>query len=204
MRSRLFVFINTNCKISNLLFYELFYFDMTSYTIFSVTLSLPEWFTCWPLCLCLKLSLTKHQQETSPSHPNLESIYWPASYDHKQTESRAIHNNNCLNVSYMSWQLLCKRRCAVIAEEIKNRFFWNQRNWLSDWCTQSFHLFSFSHTKTLRDWTADVLVNLWSNLFDWGCSKFMYLKQMDCWRKYLLRKFSLVHIFQFKTGVLLV
>lgn len=86
-------------------------------------LSLPEWFTWWPLCLCLTLSLTKHQQETSPSHPNLESIYWPANFDHKQTESRAIHNNNCLNVSYMSWELLCKRGCAFVVEEMKTRFF---------------------------------------------------------------------------------
>lgn len=125
-------------------------------------LSLPEWFTCWPLCLCLTLSLTKHQQETSPSHPNLESIYWPANLDHKQAESRAIHNNNCLNVSYMSWKLLCKRGCVFVVEEIRTRFFYD--------FFVSF--IPFSHTKTLGDWTAVVFVNLWSSLFDWGWSKY--------------------------------
>lgn len=144
------------------MFCELFHFDMTAYTIFSVTSSLPEWFTCWPLCLCLTLSLTKHQQETSPSHPNLESIYWPANLDYKQTESRAIHNNNCLNVSYMSWKLVCKRGCAFLVEEIKTRFF----------MIFLFPLFPFRHTKTLGDWTAVVFVNLWSSLFDWGWSKY--------------------------------
>lgn len=144
------------------MFYELFHCDMTDIPFSRSHLSLPEWFTCWPLCLCLTLSLTKHQQETSPSHPNLESIYWPANLDYKQTESRAIHNNNCLNVSYMSWELLCKRGCAFVVEEMKTRFF----------MIFLFPLFPFRHTKTLGDWTAVVFVNLWSSLFDWGWSKY--------------------------------
>lgn len=34
-----------------------------------------------------------------------------------------IYNNNCLNVSYMFWKLVCKRGCVFVVEEIKIRFF---------------------------------------------------------------------------------